>query len=142
MITFYDVILRLILSIILGGVLGLERQVHKRPLGFRTNALVGLGSTLITITSLILIEKYPNMEFNPAFILLAIIPGIGFLGSGIIVKTGESVVGLTTAATLWVTAALGVTIGLGFYKESLAVTILTLFILLTFKKIDGWVEKK
>jgi putative Mg2+ transporter-C (MgtC) family protein len=139
---FLTLILRLIISIFLCGVLGFERQVHNRPLGIRTNALVGLGATLITVVTLELIAQYPTMAFNPAFLILAIIPGIGFMGSGIIYKTGESVVGLTTAATLWVTAALGLIIGLGYYFEAIVVTILTLFILLFFKKIEEWLAKK
>jgi len=138
MLTLNDIILRLALSIILCGILGLERQIHKRPLGFRTNALVGLGTTLITVVAINILADYPELAMSPAFLFLA----IGFIGSGTIIKSGESVVGLTTAATLWVTAAIGVTIGFGLYTEAVITTILALIILLVFKKIDEWVEKK
>jgi putative Mg2+ transporter-C (MgtC) family protein len=135
---FPTLILRLIISIFLCGLLGLERQVRNRPLGIRTNALVGMGTALITIINLEMIDKYPAMGFSPAFIILA----IGFLGSGVISKNGESVVGLTTAATLWVTAGLGIAIGLGFYFEAIIVTILTLFILMFFKTIEDRLAKR
>jgi putative Mg2+ transporter-C (MgtC) family protein len=99
---------------------GLEREVSLKPAGIRTHSLVGLGSSLLTILS---IEAFPGSD--PARIAAAVIVGVGFIGAGTILKTEEKIIGLTTAATLWITASIGVTVGAGFYVLAIVATALT-----------------
>jgi len=117
-------ITRLILGFVLSGVVGLEREVSLKPAGLRTHLLVGLGSTLVTILSL---EAFPGAD--PSRVAASIIVGIGFLGAGTIVKTQEKVIGLTTAATLWIVASIGVATGTGFYLLAIIATVLAFFVL-------------
>ena len=115
---------RLILGFILSGVVGLEREVSLKPAGLRTHILVGLASTLLTILSL---NAFAGSD--PARVAAAIVVGVGFLGAGTIVKTTEKVVGLTTAATLWTVASIGVSVGAGYYIIATITTILAFVVL-------------
>jgi len=132
--------LRLTLSLILGGLIGLERQFHKRAAGLRTHILVSIGSCLIMLTSIYISDIYKNItNVDPSRIAAGVITGIGFLGAGAIIKEREkeSVKGLTTAASLWVVAGIGLASGCGFYTASFFATILsliTLFFLGFFEK--------
>lgn len=119
-----EFVFRLIMGFILSGLVGLEREVSLKPAGLRTHILVGLGSTLLTILSL---NAFTGSD--PARVAASIIIGIGFLGAGTIIKTKEKVIGLTTAATLWIVASIGVAIGAGFYILALVATILTFLVL-------------
>ncbi|MCK4498306.1 MgtC/SapB family protein [Candidatus Bathyarchaeota archaeon] len=110
---------RLVLGFVLSSVVGFEREVSFKPAGFRTHILVGLGSTLLTIMSL---NAFP--EADSARVAASIIVGIGFLGAGTIVKTAERITGLTTAATLWAVASIGVTTGAGYYLLAITATAL------------------
>src|SRR3989344_7191798 len=105
-VTYLLVLKRLLLSVLLGGIIGLEREVHERPAGLRTNIIVCLASALITLTS---IYAFPNSD--PTRIASAIVTGIGFLGAGIILQSKEKVKGLTSAATVWVVAGIGIAVG-------------------------------
>lgn len=107
------------LIFILSAIMGLEREVSSKPAGLRTHILVGLGSTLLSILSA---EAFPGSD--PARVAAAVMVGIGFLGAGTILKTEEKIVGLTTAATLWITAAVGLAIGTGFYILAVIITAL------------------
>jgi len=115
---------RLLLAVVLGGMIGLERQIHGRPAGLRTHILVCLGSALVlTIT-----ESFgPNVD--PGRAVAGIVTGVGFLGAGVIVKSKEIVRGLTTAACIWFVAALGIVVGQGLYVVSFASTVIALGIL-------------
>jgi len=117
-------VIRLILGFVLSGVVGLEREVSLKPAGLRTHVLVGLGSTLLTILSL---QAFPGAD--PSRVAASIIVGIGFLGAGTILKTEEKVIGLTTAATLWIVASIGVATGAGFYLLAIVTTILAFCVL-------------
>jgi len=117
-------VIRLILGFVLSGLVGLEREVSLKPAGLRTHVLVGLGSTLITILSL---EAFPGSD--PSRVAASIIVGIGFLGAGTIIKTEEKIIGLTTAATLWIVASIGVATGAGFYLLAIIATILAFSVL-------------
>ena len=117
-------VLRLILGFVLSGIVGLEREVSLKPAGLRTHLLVGLGSTLFTILS---IYAFPGSD--PARVAASIVVGIGFLGAGTIIKTEGKVIGLTTAATLWIVASIGVTAGAGFYLLAIIATILAFLVL-------------
>lgn len=117
-------LIRLFLSAILGGAIGFEREAHNRPAGFRTHILVTIGSTLIMIVSM---NMGPNAD--PSRIAAQVVSGIGFLGAGTILRTGDNIEGLTTAASLWVCSAIGLAIGSGFYIGGIFVTIIVLFFL-------------
>lgn len=138
-----QVVLRLILSALLSGLLGLERQLHRRAAGLRTHILVSLGSTLIMLTSIYIFDIYKgSAAVDPARIAAGVITGIGFLGAGTIIRYGEEVRGLTTAASLWVAAALGLAVGCGFYIAALTTTALVLSALLLLRRIESKVLGK
>lgn len=132
-----EIIIRLVLSLILSGLIGLERQMHRRTAGLRTHILVSLGSCLIMLTSLYIFAIYKNeVPLDPARIAAGVITGIGFLGAGTIIREREGVKGLTTAASLWVVAGIGLATGCGFYKAALFTTILALITLFFLKYIE------
>ncbi len=115
----------LIVSTILGGIVGFERELTEKPAGLRTHMIVSLGSCLFTVVSVC------DFQMDPARIAAGIVAGIGFIGAGAVLSERDRVVGLTTAASLWVTAAIGLTTGVGNYVLSIATTALvvaTLFI--------------
>jgi len=119
-----ELVARLILGFVLSGIVGLEREVSLKPAGLRTHVLVGLGSTLLTVLS---IDAFPGSD--PSRVAASIIVGIGFLGAGTIIKTKEKIIGLTTAATLWIVASIGVATGAGFYLLAIVTTILAFCVL-------------
>lgn len=138
-----QVVLRLLVSAVLSGLIGLERQLHRRAAGLRTHILVSVGSTLIMLTSMYIFDIYKDKVLSdPSRIASGIITGIGFLGAGTIIRYGEEIKGLTTAATLWVAAAVGMAVGCGFYLAACATTIIALAVLLLLKTIENKVLGK
>ena len=132
-----EIIMRLVLSVILSGLIGLERQIHRRTAGLRTHILVSLGSCLIMLTSLYIFAIYKNeVPLDPARIAAGVITGIGFLGAGAIIRDREGVKGLTTAASLWVVAGIGLATGCGFYKAALFTTVLALLTLFFLRYVE------
>jgi putative Mg2+ transporter-C (MgtC) family protein len=127
-ITSFEVILRLVLSIGLGAMIGYEREVSHKPAGLRTNMLVCLGACLFTVTTLTSLPTSTN-------ILGGILTGIGFIGAGSIIATSGHVQGLTTAATLWVVASVGFASGTGNYVLAIVAALL-IFIILQIKKAE------
>jgi putative Mg2+ transporter-C (MgtC) family protein len=119
-----ELVARLILGFTLSGIVGLEREVSLKPAGLRTHILVGLGSTLLTILSL---NAFPGSDTSR--LAAAIVIGMGFVGAGTILKTGGKVIGLTTAATLWTAASIGIATGAGYYLLAVVVTILAFLVL-------------
>lgn len=135
-----SVSVKLVLALILGGLLGYEREQKHRPAGLRTYVLVCLGATLACITNVFLCEIYGAND--PARIPAQVISGMGFLGAGtIIVTRKQRIKGLTTAAGLWCCAAIGIAIGSGFYFGAILTTILIVLALKLFLYIDRVVEK-
>src|SRR3989338_11622661 len=133
-----QIIIRLLISVLVSGLIGLERQLHRRAAGLRTHILVCVGSTLIMLTSIYIFDIYKDkVPSDPARLAAGIITGIGFLGAGTIIRYGEEVKGLTTAASLWVIAAIGMGIGCGFYLAACATTIIALAVLLLLKTIEN-----
>lgn len=129
---------RLILSLLCGGVLGIERGRKKRPAGFRTYMLVCMGATLVMITNQYLMEFYGGTD--PARMGAQVISGIGFLGAGTIIVTGRNrVKGLTTAAGLWAAACVGLSIGIGFYTGAVIGCVLIFIVMALLQKLDDWV---
>lgn len=123
MVEYSEVLLRLVLAVIAGGLIGLEREVFHKPAGVRTHMLVSLGSALFVLLT---IETFPN---EGARIIAGIATGIGFLGAGTIFKSKDEVHGLTTAASIWAVSAVGLAIGLGYYLMTMIAVILILIIL-------------
>lgn len=134
--------LRLLAALVIGGAIGLERSYHGRPAGFRTHALVCLSTALLMLVTVYETRWFPGISqgritLDPTRMAQGIMTGIGFLGAGTIMKEGLSVRGLTTAASIWVTAALGVLIGIGFYFPAVVATLLTLGTLSLFRWIEN-----
>ncbi len=141
------IMVKLFLASILGGLIGLEREIHGRPAGFRTHLLVSLGSCLFVLTSIHFYRLYGNFTgtgpigTDPARIAAQVVTGIGFLGAGAIIREKASIRGLTTAACLWVAAALGMAVGAGMYVTAAAVTALGLISLLLLKKVESRLKR-
>jgi len=132
-----ELIIRMIISFILSMIIGLEREISLKPAGLRTHVLVCMGSALFTILSL---YAFPGAD--PSRLAASIAVGIGFIGAGTILKTKEEkIVGLTTAATLWIVASIGVAVGTGFYLLASIVAIFT-YIILKFGKLEKEVVLK
>ena len=135
------IILRLLLAVILGGVIGFERGRAGRPAGLRTHILVCLGSALAIMTNQYITERY-NVG-DPTRMAAQVISGIGFLGAGTIIVTGRhQVKGLTTAAGLWATACMGLAIGIGFYKAAIFACILIGFSTIVLHRLDNYALTK
>jgi putative Mg2+ transporter-C (MgtC) family protein len=138
-----DICFHLLAALAAGGVIGLERSFHGRPAGFRTHALVCLASSLLMLVTLYSARWIPGgvsaelYRMDPTRMAQGIMTGIGFLGAGVIFKEGLSVRGLTTAASIWITAAIGVLMGIGFYFPAVLATLLTLGILSLFRWIEA-----
>lgn len=142
---YVQIIFQLILAIVLGALLGLEREYRRKEAGFRTYSLVTLGTSLFTILGLEFFNLFAGksgVSFDPSRIIMAIALGIGFIGGGVIILKEHRIEGLTTAAGLWCAAAIGVAIGANFYFLALLTTILAIIILIVFGKIERKFFKK
>jgi putative Mg2+ transporter-C (MgtC) family protein len=133
-----EFLLRLVLAALLGGIVGLEREVHGRPAGIRTYLILSLGTALLMVLSEYLLvayhDKYPGLaQGDPGRIAGQAITGIGFLGAGVIIRYKDTIRGLTTAACVWLVCSVGLAVGAGFYLVSVAVTLLTVFALIGLK---------
>ncbi|RKP45880.1 MgtC/SapB family protein [Cohnella endophytica] len=125
-------VIRLLLSVILGGLIGFERERKNHAAGLRTHTLVCLGSCLLMILSMYGFADFvnePNVRLDPARLAAQVITGVGFLGAGTILFTGKSITGLTTAASIWVVMAIGLTVGAGFYLPAVLSVFMVLLIL-------------
>lgn len=136
------IILHLFLSVIAGGAIGLERAYHGHPAGFRTHTLGCAASALLMLLVTFYEKLIPGMSMgsvhiDPTRMAQGIMTGIGFLGAGVIMKEGLTIRGLTTAASIWMTAAIGIVIGLGFYFAAVAAIVVTLVTLSLFR----WIER-
>lgn len=128
MVTETDMVLRLLVSFALSALVGFEREIRFKPAGLRTHMMVGAGSTIFTVLSL-----YAFPSSDPARVAASIAVGIGFIGAGTIYKSEKKIVGLTTASTLWITAAMGMAVGVGYYLLAVVIAVLAcLFLELTY----------
>ncbi len=143
-----DIVIRILLSIFIGGIIGFNRERENVSAGFRTHALVCLGATIaaliqVQLASLALsqITSEPALsgivKVNDGRFIGQVVSGIGFLGAGTIIKTKGSVKGLTTAASIWTVACIGIATGMGFYEVSILGGISTIIVLVVLKKIEG-----
>jgi putative Mg2+ transporter-C (MgtC) family protein len=128
--------LRILLALLLGGLIGWERESHERPAGFRTHILVIVGSTLLMIISINMAASYPGSNVDPGRIAAQVVSGIGFLGAGTIIREGLTVKGLTTAASLWATAAIGLACGGGYYYSAIITTVIVFVTLFFLSRIE------
>ncbi len=137
MLSFHQVAFRLILSVLLSGIIGVERESIKRPAGLRTHILVCVGSTLVMLTSIYIFDIFKQYTpLQPDRLGAQVISGIGFLGAGTIIRQGDTVRGLTTAASLWAVACIGIAIGAGFYLGAIISVLLVLITLLSFARVE------
>ncbi|HTM68312.1 MAG TPA: MgtC/SapB family protein [Candidatus Binatia bacterium] len=141
MVSNNEALVRLMLITVLSALIGMEREYHHKPAGLRTNVMVGLGSTLMTLASVKVLEISPVLQgIDPARIAAQIVTGIGFIGAGVILRPSSGrgqIIGLTTAATLWVVSGLGIAIGMGFYAEAIMTTALVFFTFVVLSKVVG-----
>ena len=133
-----ELVERLLLAAALGGILGLEREWHHKSAGLRTNILIAIGAALFTLMSIELTAS----SGDPSRIASQIVTGIGFLGAGAILRTHAGIQGLTTAATIWVNAAIGVAAGGGAYHLALIATGVTLGVLVVLPPIENWFDAR
>jgi putative Mg2+ transporter-C (MgtC) family protein len=135
-------LIRLVAAGVLSGALGWERESAHKPAGLRTHMLVGIASALFTLLAELAVVDYPGeadgMRADPIRVIQAVAIGVGFLGSGVIFvsKTGESVLGLTTAGSIWATAAIGIAAGLGYYVLAVGATLILLLVLRGMARFD------
>jgi putative Mg2+ transporter-C (MgtC) family protein len=138
---YLTILLHLCAAVVAGGLIGLERTYHGRPAGFRTHTLVCTASSLLMQLTLFQWEMVASMpletvRIDPTRMAQGIMTGIGFLGAGVVLKDGLTVRGLTTAASIWITAAIGIMVGAGFYFPAVVSTLLTLGTLSVFRRIE------
>jgi putative Mg2+ transporter-C (MgtC) family protein len=139
---YLTILLHLGLAVLAGGLIGLERTYHGRPAGFRTHTLVCTASSLLMLLTVYqweLLKGVPleTVRIDPTRMAQGIMTGIGFLGAGVIMKEGLTVRGLTTAASIWITAAIGILLGIGFYFPAIVATLVTLGTLSLFRWIEA-----
>jgi putative Mg2+ transporter-C (MgtC) family protein len=142
MLTISEVFIRLLSAFALGSIIGLEREKRGRSAGFRTHILVCTGSCLIMLVSLYMYELYQGeVPLDPARIAAGVVTGIGFLGAGAIIRSAQGARGLTTAASIWVSAAIGLAVGCGFFYGALLATFFVFLTLSFLKLIERKLEK-
>jgi len=138
-----QIVVRLLVSFGLSTLIGLDRESSKRPAGLRTHVLVGVSSTLVMLISLFMFEHFNNItNLQPDRLGAQVISGIGFLGAGTILREGSTVKGLTTAASLWSVACIGLAIGVGFYLGGILLTFLVLITLITYSRVGKKIKRK
>jgi putative Mg2+ transporter-C (MgtC) family protein len=143
----WEVALRLAVAAALTGAVGLEREFRERAAGLRTHMLVGVGSALFTIVSAyawgdFIFDRTQGTAFDPTRIAAQIVTGIGFLGAGVIIRQGLSIRGVTTAAGLWVAAAIGMAVGAGYWGAALIGTGVVLVGLGPLRMAEGWIVRR
>ncbi len=137
-----EITLKLILAVALGGLIGFERESSQKPAGFRTNILICLGATMMMIFSQLLLQGKEASGSDTTRIAAGVITGIGFIGAGTIIQAKGIVIGLTSAATLWAVAGLGLIIGAGYYIVALIFTAVIILTLITFRQLESQLLKK
>jgi putative Mg2+ transporter-C (MgtC) family protein len=137
----YEMAVRLLVALAAGSLIGYERSYHGRPAGFRTHALVCMASSLLMLVTVYEVHwvraSVDKLQIDPTRMAQGIMTGIGFLGAGVIIKEGLSVRGLTTAASIWITSAIGILAGIGFYFPLALSVVLTLGVLSLFRWIEA-----
>jgi putative Mg2+ transporter-C (MgtC) family protein len=141
-------VLRVLLAVALGAALGLEREIDNQPAGFRTHILVCLGAALFGLISVHAFAPFEsvradsNVQIDVTRVASQVVVGVGFLGGGAILKYGASIRGLTTAASMWVAAAIGLAVGVGYYWAAVAVTVAALVSLVGFRRLRSSIRQR
>jgi len=130
--------LRLLLAAGLGAAIGIEREIRQKPAGLRTNILIALGSALFTMLSI----DIGGVGSTPDRIAAQVVTGVGFLGGGAILRSGRNIHGMTTAATIWVNAAVGVAAGAGYFAMAIAGTAITLIVLAVLPPVEDYFGRR
>ena len=128
---------RLLIALVLGAMIGLEREYHAHPAGLRTLIMIAMGACLFTMMGPLLITSASKLG-DPTRIAAQVVTGIGFLGGGAILKTNDRVQGMTTASTIWGVAAIGMCVGFGFYALAILATVLALIALIGIRPFEEW----
>jgi putative Mg2+ transporter-C (MgtC) family protein len=141
------VIARIGAALLIGGLIGFERTFHGRPAGFRTHSLVCIASALLMLVTVYQSDwmtstPIDTIRTDPTRMAQGIMTGIGFLGAGVIFKEGLTVRGLTTAASIWMTAAIGILVGVGFYLPAIIGSVATLIVLSVFRAVEAWLPSE
>jgi putative Mg2+ transporter-C (MgtC) family protein len=141
-----EFLIRLVLAALLGGAIGLEREIHGRPAGIRTYLILSLGTALLMVLSEYLLvayhDKFPGLaQGDPGRIAGQAITGIGFLGAGVIIRYKDTIRGLTTAACVWLVCSVGLAVGAGFYLVGVVVTLMAIFALIGLKAGERRMKK-
>jgi putative Mg2+ transporter-C (MgtC) family protein len=131
----FDLLIPSLLAVIFGGLIGLQRERHERPAGLRTHALVCLGATVFTLVSYLGFSQSSGIDSSR--IAAGVVTGIGFIGAGVIFRQGILIKGVTTAASIWISAAIGLALGTGLYYLAVIVTILGLIVLSFLKNLEN-----
>lgn len=143
-----EMVLRVAVAAGLGGVIGLEREISGQPAGFRTHVALALGAALFGLISIHAFEPFTgstaetNVRIDVTRVASQVAVGVGFIGAGAILKYGASIRGLTTAASLWTTAAIGLAIGVGFYEAAIAVTVALLLALVVLRSVRRAIRRR
>jgi putative Mg2+ transporter-C (MgtC) family protein len=132
-----DPAIKIALAVLLGGVIGLERELHGKSAGLRTNILICAGSCALMLVSVHFATTGTHPNADPARIAAQVVSGIGFIGAGAILQSRGSVIGLTTAATIWVVAGVGLSVGAGLYAPAVLLTLFMLFVLIILGRIEN-----
>ncbi|HEY4521616.1 MAG TPA: MgtC/SapB family protein [Candidatus Paceibacterota bacterium] len=138
----WTMLYKITLSAGLGMVIGAERETRDKPAGLRTHALVAIGSTIFTILSFVNFFEGVGYSFDPSRIAAQVVVGIGFLGGGIIFMRGGEAQGITTAAGIWITAAIGMAVGFGLYVVAIYSALISVFILWAFRRVESKLHQK
>jgi putative Mg2+ transporter-C (MgtC) family protein len=142
MITQVSAAIRLFVAFLLGGLIGLEREKKGRSAGLRTHILVCVGSTLFMLVSLQIYELYQDKaNIDPARIAAGVVTGIGFLGAGTIIRSSEKSRGLTTAASVWVSSAIGLAVGCGYILPAVLATFIAFLTLFSLKRLEQKLDR-
>ncbi|MFC2949305.1 MgtC/SapB family protein [Virgibacillus sediminis] len=138
-------VIRLLIALVLSGIIGFERELNNHSAGFRTHILVGVGACLMMLLSIFgfeeFMQQYDNVRFDPARIPSYVISGIGFLGAGTIIVYGGTIRGLTTAASIWAVAGIGLVVGAGMYGPALFTTLIILISLVFLNNLERMFTK-
>ncbi len=138
----FEIFGKVLLTALLSGLIGCEREVRHKGAGLRTHILVGVGSALIVLTSFHVSDVYRDVTFvDPSRMIAGVVTGIGFLCAGTIIRGGRQIVGLTTAATLWVVSGVGIAVGCEYYSAAIIVTLTVFFVLVGLRSFEKKLDK-
>jgi len=138
----FELLQKICLTILLSSMIGLEREIRKKEAGLRTHILVGVGSALIVLTSFHVFDIYKNIApVDPTRMIAGITTGIGFLCGGAIIRAGNQISGLTTAATLWAVSGIGIAVGAGNYSAAIVFTLAVFFVITGLRVVDRKIKR-